>query len=48
MNNPNIENIVCVGYLDGKTETWKKEMNKVYPEDNAWSYYPNILAHCVI
>ena len=40
VNNPNIENIVCVGYLDGKTETWKKEMNKVYPEDNAWSYYP--------
>ena len=40
MNNPNIENIVCVGYLDGKTETWKKEINKVYPEDNAWSYYP--------
>ncbi len=40
VNNPNIENIVCVGYLDGKTETWKKEINKVYPEDNAWSYYP--------
>lgn len=40
VNNPNIENIVCVGYLDGKTETWKTEMNKVYPEDNAWSYYP--------
>lgn len=40
VNNPNIENIVCVGYLYGKTETWKKEMNKVYPEDNAWSYYP--------
>lgn len=40
VNNPNIENIVCVGYLDGKTETWKKEMNKVYPEDNTWSYYP--------
>ena len=40
VNNPTIENIVCVGYLDGKTETWKKEMNKVYPEDNAWSYYP--------
>lgn len=40
VNNPNIENIVCVGYLNGKTETWKKEMNKVYPEDNAWSYYP--------
>lgn len=40
VNNPNIENIVCVGYLDCKTETWKKEMNKVYPEDNAWSYYP--------
>ncbi len=40
VNNPNIENIVCVGYLDDKTETWKKEMNKVYPEDNAWSYYP--------
>lgn len=40
VNNSNIENIVCVGYLDGKTETWKKEMNKVYPEDNAWSYYP--------
>lgn len=40
VNNPNIENIVCVGYLDGKTETWKKEINKVYPENNAWSYYP--------
>lgn len=40
VNNPNIENIVCVGYLDGQTETWKKEINKVYPEDNAWSYYP--------
>ena len=40
LNNPQIENIISVGYSDGKTETWKKETNKVYPEDNAWSYYP--------
>ena len=39
-NNPQIENIVSVGYSDGKTETWKKEVNKAYPEDNAWSYCP--------
>ena len=37
VNNPNIENTVCVGYLDGKTATWKKQMNKIYPEDKAWS-----------
>ena len=43
VNNPNIENIVCVGYLDGKTETWKKEMNKVYPPPPR-----KLLAHCLI
>ncbi len=40
VNNPKIENIVCLGYANGKSETWKKEVNTVYPEDNAWSYYP--------
>lgn len=40
LSNSNIENLVCIGYRDGKTETWKKEFNLAYPEDNAWSYYP--------
>lgn len=40
LNNSNISNIVCVGYANSQSETWKKECNLAYPEDNAWSHYP--------
>lgn len=39
-NNANVGNLICVGYHSGLSETWKKEVNLVYPEAMPWSYYP--------
>lgn len=39
-NNPRVKSVVCVGYTDGQSETWKKEVNLAYSENEPWSYYP--------
>lgn len=41
VNNSQIQNVVTVGYADTLCMVWKKEQNKLYPEDTEWSYYPN-------
>lgn len=39
-NNPQIENIVCVGYADRKNEMWKKVEDTLYPENEPWAHFP--------
>lgn len=40
-NNPRVKSVACVGYnADGQSETWKKEVNLGYAENEPWSYYP--------
>ncbi len=38
-NNAQIENIISLGYTDGKDEVWKKIEDTIYPEEDSWYHY---------
>lgn len=38
--NPNIENVIAMGYIGTDFVVWKKEIDLTGIENNPWSYYP--------